>query len=122
MEQGETAHEEQAAPAEKPVPVATDPTPEPPAAAGSAPVSGIETNTGNIQPDPEKQNKITKPTVDLNFANCGSSANLPELVLNGAEDQLKNNPANRNGAGMATPYPSGGVCLLGHSESVPFPL
>jgi hypothetical protein len=133
MDQGENPRMEQhapapaptqtAAPTPTPAPTAADPTPDPtpvPVAGTSAAVdpeaaqnTGTVTDTGTTQPDLEKQNKFKKPTVEINFVNCGSSANLY-----GAEDKLKEYLANRTGAGLAAPNPSGGASLIGQSESV----
>ena len=91
----------------------TEPQPDPPTSAATGTNSGTDNPTGsNIDPD-EIKKRFKKLRIELNFVNCGSSANL-----NGVEGQLKNNPANLSGAGKATPNPSGGVDLIGQSESV----
>ncbi len=54
-----------------------------------------------------------KPLVEINFVNCGSSANP-----SGAEGQLKKKPANLSGAGTTVPNPSGGTSLSGQPDSV----
>jgi hypothetical protein len=101
MEQGETPRTEKE---EQQVQPTTAAAPDPPVAS----VSGTDNNINNAHSESEKQNKIVKPLVEINFVNCGSSANL-----HGAWSQLRNKPANLSGAAMAAPNQNIGVSLIG---------
>jgi hypothetical protein len=107
MEQGETTRTEKEEQQVQPTTAAAHP--DPPVASGS----GTDNNINNAHSVSEKQNKIVKPLVEINFVNCGSSANL-----HGAWSQLRNKPTNLSGAAMAAPNQNIGVSLIGHSESV----
>ncbi len=102
MEQGETTRTEKEEQQVQPTTAAAHP--DPPVASGS----GTDNNINNAHCVSEKQNKIVKPLVEINFVNCGSSANL-----HGAWSQLRNKPKNLSGAAMAAPNQNIGVSLWG---------
>jgi hypothetical protein len=100
-------------PTTPPTALPTEPQTAPSTAAASETTPGTDSFTGSSLDPDEIKKRFKKLRIELNFVNCGSSANL-----HGVEGQLKNNPANQSGAGKAAPNPSGGADLAGHSESV----